>query len=110
MSRSAFPKLARRLPAWRTHAFAFLLCLGAHAPLRAAQPPFQVDEHTAFLLEPDLKANTLVDRTGHVAPLVKDGAAQADDRFPAAWKLSAAGDGITIKDDGRLHFEDGVTI
>ncbi|MEZ0257835.1 MAG: hypothetical protein ACAI37_21325 [Chthoniobacter sp.] len=71
----------------------------------------KADEHTIFLLEASAEKSELVDRTGHFKPIVTGGKVTPDPAFGACLRL-AAGDktGITIKDDGTISFEGGVTL
>ncbi|WP_395740536.1 hypothetical protein [Prosthecobacter sp.] len=69
------------------------------------------EEHTVFLLEADGDKAAMVDRTGRFAPEVRGGVVVKDERFGACLKFDGGGDGgITLKDDGRIRFDGGMTL
>ncbi|HSI36927.1 MAG TPA: hypothetical protein VK986_25295, partial [Tepidisphaeraceae bacterium] len=86
--------------------------LAADAPLAerfAAE--LTAGSRTVALLRADTERQALVDRTGRFAPAVTGGTVVADEQFGACLKLSGeANAGITLKDDGKLSFEGGLTI
>ncbi len=69
------------------------------------------DERTIFVLEADKEEAALVDRTGRFVPAVHGGAVVADERFGACLNFGGENDnGITLKDDGKIRFEGGMTL
>lgn len=80
------------------------------APTTAPSPSnLAGDADTLFLLEPDLSAGRLVDRTGRVLPAAKGGVVVADGRFGACLKL-AEGAGVSVQDGGAFSLEGGMTL
>ncbi len=89
-------------------AFSFLR--GASAAAQSVAK-FLQDARTIFLLEADAAKGALVDRTGRFAPAVANGALVMDSTFGACWKLGAENSGgITVKDDGAMKFDGGLTL
>lgn len=90
------------LIAW--HAFAASL-------VEAALPEITADAQTVFLLKADATKGALVDETGRFQPAVSGGEVVADAEWGACLKLGDGDkNGITIKDDGKMNFEGGMTL
>ncbi|MDZ4402347.1 hypothetical protein [Prosthecobacter sp.] len=93
-----------------SHAFTLLtaFCLAVTA---AAAPDIVADASTVFLLRADAAKGALVDVTGRFQPEVSGGEVVADPVWGACLKLSAGDkNGITLKDDGKINFERGMTL
>ncbi len=93
-----------------THAVALLtaLCLAVTA---SAAPDIAADASTVFLLRADAAKGALVDVKGRFQPAVSGGEVVADPAWGAFLKLGAGEkNGITLKDDGKIHFERGMTL
>lgn len=93
-----------------THTVALLaaLCLVVVA---SAAPDITADASTVFLLRADAAKNALVDVTGRFQPTVGGGEVVTDPVWGACLKLGAGDkNGIALKDDGRIHFEHGMTL
>lgn len=77
----------------------------------AASGP-QADERTQFLLRADATKGTLVDVTGRVTLSVTGGEIVNDADWGGPCLKLGAGDknGITVRDDGKLSFEQGMTL
>ncbi|MCX7007978.1 MAG: hypothetical protein NTY53_12155 [Kiritimatiellaeota bacterium] len=69
------------------------------------------DTNTVFLLQADAVRNVFTDRTGRFTPMVAGGTIIKDDLWGACLKLGDDDkNGITLKNDGRINFEGGMTL
>lgn len=72
---------------------------------------FTADAQTVFLLKVDEKSKTFVDATGRYQPVVAGGEVADDATWGACLRLgSGEQNAITIKDDGGIRFEEGMTL
>lgn len=87
-------------------------CAPSAAPATApAGHGLAADADTVFLVESDLAAGRLVDRTGRTAPAVKGWTVVADERFGACLKVGDdAAAGVTIPDGGAFSLAGGMTL
>ncbi|MEP6671311.1 MAG: hypothetical protein ABJF10_19265 [Chthoniobacter sp.] len=93
-----------------TRAFA-LLAATLFAVTAYAVPDVAADAGTVFLLRADASRGALVDTTGRFEPVVNGGAVIADALWGACLELGEGEkNGITIRDEGRIRFEDGMTL
>ena len=77
----------------------------------APVPRVSADAQTVFLLQADAAKGTLADKTGRFQPVVSGGEVIEDATWGACLKLGDGDkNGITIKDDGTLSFERGMTL
>lgn len=75
------------------------------------KPDLKVDAQTIFLLQADASKGTLTDLVAHVRPVVSGGSIVEDPVMGTCLKLGAGDkNGISIKDDGKINFEDGMTL
>ena len=89
-----------------------LLCLVISAvPALAVFPEFKADAQTLFLLRVDPESRAFVDATGRVQPVVSGGEVVNDEAWGGpCLHLVDEKSGITVRDDGKLSLEGGVTI
>lgn len=89
-----------------------LLCLAlATSPVLAAFPEIKADAQTQFLLRVDPAARAFVDVTGHVAPVVSGGEVVNDEAWGGpCLRLVDEKSGITVRDDGKLSLDGGMTL
>src|SRR5262245_50828538 len=74
------------------------------------KPQFTADARTVFLFQPDAKA-MLVDQTGRFQPVVNGGSIVSDPVWGECLKLGEGSqNSINIRDDGKIHFEEGMTL
>ena len=92
--------------------FVLTACLAFAMSLWAsATPEFIADAKTVFLLRTDAAKGALVDSTGRFQPTVRGGEVVADTVWGACLKLGDGdANGITIKDEGKINFADGMTL
>ena len=94
----------------------FAAALGLCAAETPAPPPqaSTAREHATnlvFQLEADADKGALVDRCGRCTPMVKNGTVMPESRFGACLKFGSEGEtGITIKDEGSMRFDGGMTL
>lgn len=70
-----------------------------------------VDSQTVFLLQADPARRSFADQTGRFQPAVSGGEIVQDATWGACLKLGGGDkNAITIKDEGKIHFEDGMTL
>jgi len=71
----------------------------------------ECNTNTVFLLQVDAAKNTFCDRTGRFTLSVSGGTVITDEQWGACLKLGD-GDktGITVKDDGKISFDGGMTL
>ncbi|MCX7049631.1 MAG: hypothetical protein NTX50_29615 [Candidatus Sumerlaeota bacterium] len=80
-------------------------------PAQQRAPELEPGANTLFLLQADAAASALVDRTGRFKPVVAGGAVIQDAAWGPCLKFGDGDkNGITLKDDGKISFEGGVTL
>jgi len=83
---------------------------GSSSAANPLSPALEPDAHTLLLLQVDPAKGALVDHTGRFTPTVKGGNVIKDEQWGPCLELgNGEANGITVKDDGKISFEGGMT-
>jgi hypothetical protein len=86
-------------------------CLASGCAIaQQSKSTFAADSHTIMLLQPGVNG-TMTDQTQTFEPVVKGAETVNDSRFGKVLQFGDKdGNGITVKDDGKMDFSDGLTL